>query len=383
MPGIRVQNGKDVFTSALDRLIELYEKREDEIVVSFSAGKDSMVVLEMAILAAEATDRLPVKVLMRDEEIMFPGTFEYAERVAARPEVDFHWIYARQPILNVFNRRQPFLWVFDPLLDESEWVRKPPEIAYEIPEKNINEMITKTRFPTEGDLWQVTGVRAAESAARRYSVFSAKGWKTKPNRIGTRAARPVFDWKDGDVWKAVQDFGWDYNSAYDALYRNGIKASGLRIAPPTMSAAGVGLLQVSAKAWPQWFDKVALRAPGVRTAAKFGKRAVSPVRRTGETWQQTFQRECVDEAPDWIAGRSTKVVEKLLHMHKRHSTEPFPETKNCRNCVGSMGAWRAVANSMYGGDPFIQRVGNLVPVIQPEFFRDGAGTWGKGNPSYG
>ena len=49
MPGIRVQNGKDVFTSALDRLIELYEKREDEIVVSFSAGKDSMVVLEMAI----------------------------------------------------------------------------------------------------------------------------------------------------------------------------------------------------------------------------------------------------------------------------------------------------------------------------------------------
>ena len=111
MPGIRVQNGKDVFTSALDRLVELYSKPEDEAVVSFSAGKDSMVVLEMAILAATETDRLPVKVLMRDEEIMFPGTYEYAERVAARPEVDFHWIYASQPILNVFNRENPFIWV--------------------------------------------------------------------------------------------------------------------------------------------------------------------------------------------------------------------------------------------------------------------------------
>ena len=382
MPGIRVQNGKDVFTSALDRLVELYSKPEDEVVVSFSAGKDSMVVLEMAILAATEANRLPVKVLMRDEEIMFPGTYEYAERVAARPEVDFHWIYASQPILNVFNRENPFIWVFDPLLDPDDWVRKPPDIAYKIDELNINEMITKQRFPCDGDLWQVTGVRAAESAARRYSVFSAKGWKTKPNRMGTRAARPVFDWKDGDVWKAVQDFDWDYNSAYDALFRNGVRASGLRIAPPTMSAAGVGLLQVAAKAWPQWFDKVAQRAPGVRTAAKFGKRAVSPVRRTGETWMDTFQRECVDEAPAWISDRSAKVASALTRMHNRHSTEPFPDTKNCRNCVGSMGAWRAVANSMYSGDPFSMKVGKLVPFMEPEFFRAGSGTWG-GSPTYG
>jgi predicted phosphoadenosine phosphosulfate sulfurtransferase len=382
MPGIRVPNGLDVFQSSYDRLVELYSKPEDEVVVSFSAGKDSMVVLEMAILAAQDADRLPVKVLMRDEEIMFPGTYEYAERVAARPEVDFHWIYAQQPVLNVFNRENPFIWVFDPLLDESEWVRRPPDIAYKIDELNINEMITKQRFPCEGDLWQVTGVRASESAARRYSVFSAKGWKTKPNRMGTRAARPIFDWKDSDVWKAVQDFKWDYNSAYDVLYRNGVKASGLRIAPPTMSAAGVGLLSIAIRAWPQWFDKVAKRAPGIRTAAKFGRRAVTPVRRTGESWEDTFQRECVSEAPAWIAERAVKISEALVRMHNRHSTEPFPETKNCRNCVGSMGAWRAVANAMYSGDPFSLKVGKLVPYMEPEFFREGSGTWG-GSPTYG
>src|SRR5262250_2568585 len=97
----------NVFDAALDRIISLYSAGH-EIVVSFSGGKDSGVVTELAILAAQMTNRLPVKVVMRDEEIMFPGTFEYSERIAARPEVDFHWIIARQPIVNVFNRRSPY-----------------------------------------------------------------------------------------------------------------------------------------------------------------------------------------------------------------------------------------------------------------------------------
>lgn len=382
MPGYRRPNGKDVFTSAVDRMVELYSVPEDEIVVSFSAGKDSMAVLEIAILAAEITDRLPVKVLMRDEEIMFPGTYEYAERTAARPEVEFHWIYASQPIINVFNRESPYFWVFDPLLDPDEWVRKPPDFAYEIPEKNINEMITKSRFPAEGELWQVTGIRSGESTARRYSVFSAKGWKTKPNRLGTRAARPVFDWTDGDIWKAVQDGGWDYNHAYDTLFRMGVPASRLRIAPPTMSANGVDSLGLAARAWPQWFDKVAKRCPGIRLAAKFGKSVVTPTRRKGETWAETFQRECIDEAPDWIAERSRKVAADMTRMHRRHSTEPFQDTKPCMNCVSSMGSWRTLANALYGGDPFCLKVGKLVPYVEPDFFRKGAGVWG-GSPTYG
>src|SRR5574340_797127 len=107
---------KTVFDASLDRLIEVYEQGH-RLVVSFSAGKDSGVVLEMAILAATLTNRLPVEVIMRDEEIMFPGTFEYAERIAARPEVKFHWVYANQPVINVFNRERPYWWVFDPQLE--------------------------------------------------------------------------------------------------------------------------------------------------------------------------------------------------------------------------------------------------------------------------
>lgn len=85
--------GQNVFDTAVERMVILYEKGH-RVVVSFSGGKDSGVCVEICVIAARLTGHLPVEVIMRDEEIMFPGTFEYAERMAQRDDVDFHWIYA-------------------------------------------------------------------------------------------------------------------------------------------------------------------------------------------------------------------------------------------------------------------------------------------------
>lgn len=76
----RVYTGRDVFAEAVHRMVRVYGEGH-RVVVSFSGGKDSGVCLEVCLEAARQTGRLPVEVIMRDEEIMFPGTFEYAERV--------------------------------------------------------------------------------------------------------------------------------------------------------------------------------------------------------------------------------------------------------------------------------------------------------------
>ena len=96
---IRARTGRDVFDEAYERLRELYADGHT-VVVAFSAGKDSGVCLELAIMAARDTGRLPVHVSMRDEEIMLPGTFEYAERTAVRPEVDFADVAGRLPAVS-------------------------------------------------------------------------------------------------------------------------------------------------------------------------------------------------------------------------------------------------------------------------------------------
>ena len=328
-------------------------------------------------------------VVMRDEEIMYPGTFEYAERVARRDDINFHWLIANQAIVNVFNRAEPYWWVMDEGLDPEQWVRQPPDLdcVEHIEGKTIGHINSTARFPcAEGKaVYYVMGLRASESARRTMAVFSAGGafcypWKDPETGMTAIWGNPIYDWKDEDIWLAINRFKWDYNKAYDVMNKMGVPKKHLRIAPPTLNQASVEHLGVAARAWPHWFDRVATRLKGVRTAAQYGGRACKPHRRYGESWEQCFMRECINEAPaDWIKERSIQAMDRTLKRHNRHATSRLPDSKKCKEC-GEIGNWRQLATFMYGGDPFSLKVGFLKN-MEPEFFRKGAGFWG-GKPTW-
>jgi hypothetical protein len=225
------------------------------------------------------------------------------------------------------------------------------------------------------DLISVIGLRTVESKGRMFGIFSSGGYMTQPNKHGVRLCRPIYDFTDADVWKAIRDNGWGYAPAYDVFHRMGIPKHQLRIAPPTMNTHGLKELQIAAKAWPRWFDKVAKRCPGVRLATQFGMRAITPNHRIGESWQDTFQRECIDQAPAWIAERATLARDKLLKSHYRHSNAPYPEHLPCNQCTGRLGSWRTLTLAMYGGDPFSVKLNKLLPQVDPDYFRPGSGRW--------
>lgn len=367
----------NVFDEAVNRMRSVYGEGH-RVVVSFSGGKDSGAAYEICLIAARAEGRLPVEVLMRDEEIMFPGTFEYCELTQQRPDTEFHWVYANQPIVNVFSREVPYWFTFDTQLDPDEWVRKPPPSAYKIDDLNIKHMIVPDRFPPpEGKrLVTVLGLRGAESNRRLMGVHNSGGFMTKSPVAGAYHARPLYDWQDGDIWLAHRIHGWPYNSAYDVMHRLGVPRHRLRIAPPTLSINGAAKLQLSAKAWPSWFERVAKRLPGVRAVAQFGKVAISPKRRFGETWAETYQRECIDTAPQWIKERSIRVKEVITKRHANHASSPIPETNPCRHCTGANVSWKKLTEIMYLGDPLSVATDYLgIPDVEPEMFRPGSGTW--------
>ena len=374
--------GKTTFDAALDRMIHIYEGGH-RVVVSFSGGKDSGVCLEICIMAAQMTGRLPVEVIMRDEEIMLPGTFEYCERVAERPEVDFHWVYAGQPVINVFNRENPYFWVFDDKLPPEKWLRKPPANAYRIEEQNIEQLVTAEKFPPpEGkNLYTVVGLRTVESVNRLLGLMTSKSYLTKENRYGVRKCRPIYDWTDGDVWLAHKTHNWDYNSCYDVMQRFGYSRNQVRIAPPTLATITVNRdLKLARKAFPKWFERLSERLGGIRSASMFGLRTVRPQKRLGESWEETYKRECIEIAPKWIAERATHCMNKVQQYHSRHSTQPFPEVATCPKCK-TTGSWKALAFALYMGDPFATKTIHLQGYVEPEEFRIGAGKWG-GKPAW-
>lgn len=377
---------QNVFEAAVARMTEVYKKGH-RVVISFSGGKDSTCVLNVSLIAAKRCGIKRIEVVMKDEEINIPGTYDYAERVANRPDVDFNWFITRQPIVNCFNRENPFFFCFDKQLDPEDWVRKyPDKWIIDSPYKSIDQMTVPEFFPVQAGqiLMPVIGLRTQESVNRLFGLMSKGGYTTGVYEFQgalQQEATPIYDWSDGDVWKGINDFGWDYNKGYDTLRMLGVPTKQLRTGPPTMNPAGLSSLVLAAKAWPNWFARVARRLPGVRTAVQFGLRAVQPERRIGESWEQCFYRTCVDDAPEWVKPRAMYAMKVMTRRHAKHATTPYPEVTKCKTCAGRLASWKLLALNMWGGDPFCVYCNDL-PAYQPEDARAGEGYWGMPNAFY-
>lgn len=388
---MKVYNSTNVWDKAVERAVKAY-KDGHRIVVSFSAGKDSMAVLEVMIEAARITGNLPVEAWIHDEEIMYPGTYEYALRVAERKEVKMDWKMTGLPGLNVFNRESPYWWPFDDQLRPDQWMRQPPDWAIRVPYNDFYHVVNPQTYPPPAGkfLYVTMGVRATESRRRNTMIHVSGGALSGvsiPGEMGKgreleKHFRPIYDWTTKDVWLACKEKGWDYNTAYDVMTRFGISRERQRIAPVAMTTHGIRLLQMASRAWPEWFDRLCVRLPGVRLAALYGKAALTPVRHRAETWEQAYQRLCIDEAPAWIAKRAEKYREVMLQRHSRHSTEPILEVAPCPSCTIGRGSWQAMTTNMYLGDPFLLNTDcDAIGFLEPEDMRPGAGTI-NGKPTF-
>lgn len=118
---------QNVYDKTLERLEYLY-RLYDEVIVSFSGGKDSTAMLLCAIDVATRLGKLPVKAVFYDEEAIHPPTIEYIERIRNRPDVDLEWYCLPIKHRNACSNEQPFWHCWHPE-EKHLWVRDMPEWA--------------------------------------------------------------------------------------------------------------------------------------------------------------------------------------------------------------------------------------------------------------
>jgi len=330
----------NIWDAAQQRMRYIYENF-DEVVVSWSGGKDSSCCLELARMAAKEQGKLPVKVFFLDEECVYPETIDICNRHRADPEIEFYWVCVPSIYRNACSEIEPDFIPYEPG-KEHLWVQQPPadaiwpsghgmtdwRIPPSIPKRAIMEMWKETAKVQ--NVCMITGLRTRESFVRYAGIMSSGSFLTAPDH-GFVHARPIYDWTERDVWWAIANQGWDYNKAYEKLWRAGGNVVNTRVAPLFHAEAAMHLRKVMLY-WPDWWTKIRARIRGVHSMAIYSGKLHVPRLLANETWEQASERYWKalgsEESKEVLAAAITRKLAK----HKSLSMAPMHETIKCPKC---------------------------------------------------
>lgn len=241
----------NVYEALIQRLDFVFSEF-DKVVVSFSGGKDSGVLLSITMDYAKRTGNLGrLAVYHMDYEAQYTKTTEYVDRVFnSLPDgVDGYRVCLPVKAQCSTSMFQAY-WQPWKLSEKDIWCRPMPtkhvinednfpwNFDYEISDYEFNIEFGKAVYPNKKVCFLI-GIRTQESLNR---------WRTMNRRIAANEykgrnyttvitdelvnAYPLFDWAVEDVWTANARFGYDYNKVYDLMYMAGVPLSKMRVASP-------------------------------------------------------------------------------------------------------------------------------------------------------
>lgn len=323
--------GRNVYEAALARTRFAFDNF-DHLFVSFSGGKDSTAVLNVALEVARERDALPLRVVFFDEECISIETVEYAERVAALPDVDLEWYCLPVRHRNACSAEDPYWFPWAPE-DRDRWVRPlPPEAItavdgfpldpderYDIP--TVCERLIWRGHP--GATAGLLGIRADESITRRKAVSNKRPENFVIPTAEPRYSKvyPVYDWRTADIWRAPASLGWDYNATYDIMEMAGITAGSQRCAPP-FGEEPMQNLWMWAECFPDLWDRMCERVPGAAAAARYSRTELYAFNERVEkpadlTWEEFILRTIEEHAPEVQAFIAHKIRTSIKRHHSK------------------------------------------------------------------
>jgi predicted phosphoadenosine phosphosulfate sulfurtransferase len=271
---MKIFSSKNVFDKALERMRYIFDEFE-EVIVSYSGGKDSTVIYELARVVAKEKGKLPLKVLFIDQEAEWTGTIKMVEGIMRDPDVTPLWY--QMPIL--IENSATFTDVYQDCWGiGEEWIRDKVDISIKENTYGCDKWtdgifgaIAKKDFKRKTCC--IAGIRADENPTRFMAVTQdvTYKWITWGKILNKELEQytfyPIYDWSTSDIWSAIHKNGWKYNEIYDYQYRYGVSVQNMRVSNLHHETA-IKALTYLQEVDKVLYDKMVKRVKGVDTAGK-------------------------------------------------------------------------------------------------------------------
>jgi predicted phosphoadenosine phosphosulfate sulfurtransferase len=218
----RIYPGPNVYEAALDRIRQVYAEY-DHVAVAFSGGKDSLTVLHLARQVAEEQNKLPVRAVFRDEELIPFDVVRFVEQHRGLDWLDLEWW-----AIPLQSHRK----VFAAIMDYVQWdpnrkhIRPRPDWAVTEPDLGLQPGQIVDQYTADdlifhgrpGSAAILMGIRAAESYLRLKSAMTKRGplyWQNTSSNCRALTCNPIIDWEEDDVFRFFYDHGITYCAHYD------------------------------------------------------------------------------------------------------------------------------------------------------------------------
>lgn len=367
---------KDVYQAAIERY-EIIFSEFDRVCISFSNGKDSGVLLNLAIEVAKRLNKLPLNVLYIDMEAQYKHSIDYTERTFNRPEVNAYWVCLPIHLRNAVSQLQPHWLCWDPEKKDA-WVREFPQHHTVISDESFFPFFRRgmefEEFVPEFAKWfsqgqktaSVVGIRSDESLNRFRTIasetkitYNGHPWTTKLFREDEASqiynAYPVYDWRVEDIWIANGRFKWDYNKIYDLMQMAGVSLHKQRLCQPYGDDQRQGLYLFKALE-PETWARIVNRVEG----ANFGNRYTETDKTTlgnykvnlppGHTFE-SYAKFLLDTMPPHLAAHYKTKIDKFWEYWRNEGFDKLPDTANPKlEAARKAPSWRRVCKVLLKND---------------------------------
>lgn len=284
----------NVYQAARKRLAYVF-REFDYVFVSFSGGKDSGVLLNMALdhVKDNNLQKNRLGVFHIDYEAQYQATTDYVtETYASLPEwCDKYWCCMPLSVPCCTSMTENH-WVPWDTSQRELWVRPLPEDCINISNHEFdfyNYGMNDYDFQKQFAEWLqrrtgkktacLIGVRSDESMDRRIMIANTCNkrkykeilWSTggmSDNRMQYNFY-PLHDWSTDDVWIYNGKYRKPYNRLYDLFYRAGLTIHQMRVASPFISQ-GIDTLSLYRAIEPDTWGRLVSRVNGVNFSGIYG-----------------------------------------------------------------------------------------------------------------